>query len=426
MTDAASASDVVRAVYYLETPGDPAQVADVVAGEMSCGTFTAVPGETAELVAGHRARLVELTECDPPSYPSLPSRRASTGVSLHSANVTIEVPIVNFGVNLPTLLSTVAGNIYELGELTGLRLLDLSIPAWLRERFPKPQFGVAGTRELVSVRDRPLIGTIIKPSVGLRPAETAGLAACLAAADIDFIKDDELMANPPHSPLSERVQCVMRALNDETDRQGRRVMYAFNISDDLPAMLRHHDTVVKHGGTCVMVSLNSVGLTAATELSRRAQVPVHGHRNGWGVLTRHPALGMDFRAYQKLWRLTGIDHLHTNGLGNKFWEPDASVVASIRDCLAPMSSNDEVLPVLSSGQWAAQLPETFRQVGSTDFLYLSGGGILAHPDGPAAGVASLHQSYLAARQGSPLETFAASHAELRRAIEQFGPLKAYR
>ena len=190
------------------------------------------------------------------------------------------------------------------------------------------------------------------------------------------------MANPPHSPLAERVKAVMHVVNELADRTGRKVMFAFNISDQLDRMLEHHDTVVAAGGTCVMVSLNSVGLAAVDYLRRRASLPIHGHRNGWGMFTRHPALGMEFTAYQKLWRLAGVDQLHVNGLKNKFCEPDESVVRSIKACLTPMFGGYTVMPVVSSGQWGGQAPETYRQTQTLDLMYLAGGGILAHPERP--------------------------------------------
>src|SRR5205807_2547284 len=98
---------------------------------------------------------------------------------------------------------------------------------------------------------------------------------------------------------------VLRAY---ADRTGKQVMYAFNITDDLDAMKRHHDTVLAERGNCVMVSLNSVGLVGVAALRRHSQVVIHGHRNGWGMLTRCPGLGIAFPAYQKLWRLAGVDH----------------------------------------------------------------------------------------------------------------------
>ena len=229
------------------------------------------------------------------------------------------------------------------------------------------------------------------------------------------------MADPPHCPLADRVRAVMRVINEHAERTGRKVMFAFNISDDADTMLQHHDTVLAAGGTCVMVSANSVGFSAVARLARHSQLPIHAHRNGWGMFTRHPLLGMEFAAYQKFWRLAGVDHLHVNGLQNKFWEPDESVVRSIQACLEPLPGGGEaLLPVVSSGQWGGQAPETHRRTKTLDLLYLAGGGIMAHPRGPAAGVRALQQSWDAAVQGIPLSEYAVTHPELQFSLTRFG------
>src|SRR5204863_8580164 len=149
------------------------------------------------------------------------------------------------------------------------------------------------------VHDRLLLGTIIKPSIGLGPQQTAALVKKLVAAGIDFIKDDELMADPTHSPFKRRVAAVMRVINDHVQRTGKKVMYAFNISGELDAMLRNYEVIVRAGGTAAMMSLNSIGWTGVKRICDEGALAIHGHRNGWGMLTRHPMLGIDFPAYQK-------------------------------------------------------------------------------------------------------------------------------
>jgi ribulose-bisphosphate carboxylase large chain len=129
---------------------------------------------------------------------------------------------------------------------------------------------------------------------------------------------------------------------------------------------------------------------------------------------------MEFTAYQKLWRLAGVDHLHVNGIQNKFWEPDDSVALSIRACMQPLLGGYQALPVVSSGQWGGQAPETLRRTGTLDLLYLAGGGVMAHPKGPAAGVVAIRQAWEAAAAGIPLEEYAATHEELRIQIQKFG------
>ena len=85
----------------------------------------------------------------------------------------------------------------------------------------------------------------------------------------------------------------MQAVHDAAQRSGRLAMVAFNITGEVDEMRRRHDLVQSLGGSCVMVSLNSVGLTGLLALRRHSQLPIHAHRNGWGYLNRHPALGWD-------------------------------------------------------------------------------------------------------------------------------------
>jgi ribulose-bisphosphate carboxylase large chain len=196
-----------------------------------------------------------------------------------------------------------------------------------------------------------------------------------------------------------------------------------NISDEVDAMRRHHDVVLKAGGTCVMVSLNHVGLAGVSALRSTSALPIHAHRNGWGMVSRHPLLGMEFAAYQKLWRAIGVDHLHVNGLQNKFWEPDESVVRSIKAMQQPMWGGYLAMPVISSGQWGGQAPETLRQTGTQDVIYVAGGGIMAHPMGPAGGLRGIQQAWEAAAKGIPLDQYAVDHEELRETLRKFGGIR---
>ncbi len=406
------------ATYLIETPLAVERAAAALAGEQSSGTFVAVPGETEELKQRFAARVEKITPLETVTEPGLPGCRGAGG-KFQRAEIVVSWPVENLGWNLPVLVSTIQGNLYELAQFSGLKLLDLELPPSFASHFRGPKFGIAGCRTLTGVQSRPLIGTIIKPSIGLSPAQTAELVQTLVEAGIDFIKDDELMGDPPHSPFDQRVDAVMRVINHHADRTGKQVMYAFNISDELDAMQRHYEKVVKSGGTGAMISLNSVGLSGAKKLCDAGALAIHGHRNGWGALNRHPLLGLEFPAYQKLWRLAGVDQLHVNGLANKFWESDDSVVRSIESCLKPMPGALSVLPVVSSGQWGGQACETYRRTKTVDLLYLAGGGIMAHPDGAAAGVRSLRKWWEAAVEGLTMEQGAAKYPELKKSVAKF-------
>jgi ribulose-bisphosphate carboxylase large chain len=203
--------DRIEADYLLETPGDPQHAAEVIAGEQSSGTFVAIPGETPELKERSAARVIGLEILDDHvERRSLPSSSpVSAPERVTRAKLTLSWPLGTLGPSLPNLLATVAGNLFELKQVSGLKILDIRLPDAFAQAYPGPRFGIAGTRRLAGVESRPLIGTIIKPSVGLDPEGTATLVKELCDAGIDFIKDDELQGNGPHAPLAERVRAVM-------------------------------------------------------------------------------------------------------------------------------------------------------------------------------------------------------------------------
>jgi ribulose-bisphosphate carboxylase large chain len=418
----------LQARYLIETPLEPAQVAEVLAGEQSSGTFVRVAGESDELRARSRATVDRVEELEPASAPSLPNallERQGRGGPWRRARVTVSFPTANIGTNLPTLAATVAGNLYDLGEATGVRLEHLALPSAWRARFERPRHGVAGTRALTGVASGPVVGTIVKPNVGLSAEQTGALVGELCEAGIDFVKDDEVCANPEHAPIDLRVKAVMDRVRRWQDRSGKRVLVAFNITDEHDAMLRHADLVAKEGGACVMASLNWCGFSSIQALRRRTDLVVHGHRNGFGMFSRHPALGMDFQPWQTMWRLAGVDHMHVHGLQGKFSQSDAEVIDSARDCLTPLAdpndAADRVMPAFSSGQWAGTMPATLAAVPGGDLLFMAGGGILAHPGGPRAGVTSLRQAWAAVRDGVSLVDAAVNAPELRDALAFFGP-----
>jgi len=419
-------NDRIYAKYWIETAYPLDQAAATMAGEQSTGTFLRVPGETDELREIYAATVESIDEQSPAPAPSIPGSgtpRDWDGLR-RTAEVVLSWPLHNIGPSLPNLLATVAGNLSELKAFSGLKLLDLILPPAFLDIYQGPQFGVPGTRAFTGVHDRPLIGTIIKPSLGMSPEATAAQVKILAEAGIDFIKDDELQTDAAHCPFEARVTAVQRVLNNHRDRTGKRVMYAANLTGEIDQMLIRHDHVLSCEGTCFMVSMNSIGLPAMKVLRAHSQLVIHGHRNGWGMLGRSPATGMSFVAFQKLWRVAGIDHTHVNGLRNKFCESDESVLASARACLTPMfpppTAGCEIMPIFSSGQSARQAPDTYKALGTTDLIYACGGGILGHPMGVAAGVRSLQQAWEAAIQNIPLPTYANTHPELKSALETFG------
>jgi ribulose-bisphosphate carboxylase large chain len=410
-------TDRIHASYWLETADDPRRAAEVIAGEQSSGTFLALANETPELKLRSGARIERLALLDTASQPSLPGHYPPGSVFSRCA-LSLSWPIANIGPSLPNLLATIAGNLFELRQVSGLRITGLTLPAAFAAAYPGPAFGIEGTRRLAGVASGPLIGTIVKPSVGLDAEQTAAEVRKLIDGGIDFIKDDELQADGTHCPFEQRVRAVMREVDAGAQRSGKKAMVAFNLTGELDEMRRRHDMVLQLGGSCVMASLNSIGLLGLRELRRHSQLPIHAHRNGWGMLSRCPALGWDYAPWQQIWRLAGADHLHVNGLANKFSEDDASVIAAARAVLSPLwpEAPMAAMPVFSSGQTGLVAAATYAALGSTDLIFAAGGGIFGHPGGVAAGVSALRQAWDAAVAGVALATHANSHAELRDAM----------
>jgi ribulose 1,5-bisphosphate carboxylase large subunit-like protein len=412
-------TDRIRVTYRIETPGSIEAMAQKIAADQSTGTFTELPGETEALKARYAARvetIVPLPDADRPSFPT------DAPGPFHRADVTIAWPLDAIGTDIAALMTIAVGGVYAIRGLTGVRVMDFDLPPDFACH-PGPQFGIAGSRRLMGVPEGPMIASIIKPSLGLSPEDTAQLVQTLCEAGVDFIKDDEKLMSPKYSPLTARVDAIMSVIERHADRTGKRVMYAFGISSaDPDRMMRDHDHVAARGGNAAVVNINSIGHGGMAFLRKRSALCLHAHRNGWDILARHPALGMEFRAYQKIWRLLGVDQFQINGIQAKYWEPDDSFIRSFHDVMTPMFSDaDRPLPVVCSGQWGGQAVETYQRTGQTlDLMYLGGGGIHGHPNGAAAGVRAIRRAWQAAADGESLRQAAVDHPDLAASLAKWG------
>jgi len=412
-------SEFIRLTYLIETAGSPEKLAAKIASDQSTGTFVDLPGETEELKMRVAARVVNIRILPPVTTPSYPTHESGP---FNRAEADIDFPFDAIGTDLAALMTIAVGGIFSIKGFTGIRVIDMKLPESFRGMYPGPQFGVAGSRKLTGVHGRPIIGTIIKPALGLRPPETAALLKEVIDADVDFVKDDEKLMSPSYSPLAERVKAIMPMILDREQKTGKKVMYAWGISAiDPDEMMRNHDLVLKAGGNCAVININSIGMGAMMFLRKRSGMVLHAHRNGWDVLTRHPGLGFDFKVWSQFWRLLGVDQFQINGIRVKYWEPDESFVASFKVLTTPLfDPGDCPLPVAGSGQWGGQAHDTYERTGRTlDLMYLCGGGIVSHPGGPGAGVKAVKQAWEAAVAGVPLDVYAKDHPELAQSIAKF-------
>lgn len=409
----------ITLTYLIETSGNPEKLAAKIASDQSTGTFVPLAAETEELKNRVAARVVAYRPLAPVARSSFPS--SETG-PFNRAEADIAFPFDAVGTDLSALMTIAIGGVYSIKGFTGIRIIDMRLPAAFGKAWPGPQFGVAGSRRLTGVTGRPIIGTIIKPALGLRPHETAELVKDVIDADVDFVKDDEKLMSPSYSPLAARVKAIMPMILEREQKTGKKVMYAWGISaTDPDEMMRNHDIVLKAGGNCAVININSIGFAGMAFLRKRSGLVLHAHRNGWDILTRHPGLGMDFSVWQQFWRLLGVDQFQINGIRVKYWEPDESFVSSFKSLTTPLFSPDDCpLPVAGSGQWGGQAHDTYERTGRTqDLMYLCGGGIVSHPGGAGAGVKAVRQAWEAAVAGIPLATYAKEHRELAQSIAAF-------
>ncbi|MBW2966673.1 ribulose-bisphosphate carboxylase large subunit, partial [Candidatus Woesearchaeota archaeon] len=97
--------------------------------------------------------------------------------------------------NIPQILSSIAGNIFGMKAVKNLRLQDINFPKSIIISFKGPRFGINGIRKLLKVKKRPLIGTIVKPKVGLFPKQHAQVAYNSWSGGLDIVKDDENLSS---------------------------------------------------------------------------------------------------------------------------------------------------------------------------------------------------------------------------------------
>ncbi len=226
-------TDAIEVTYRILSYLPLEQAAEAIAGEQTTGTFTKVAGESPNCTANTARTYSASTPLPEDLSAPLPGARARENGTLRGGLVRIGYPLANSGPSLTRMLAFVSGNLYELSELAGIKLLDIDFPDEFGDVYPPSPHGVSGTRKLVDRNSGVLLGTIVKPNIGLAADDYYRVVHELGMAGLDFIKDDEVNADCPPTPLRDRVPHVIRALDEVESETGRRPLYAFNISDEL-------------------------------------------------------------------------------------------------------------------------------------------------------------------------------------------------
>jgi ribulose-bisphosphate carboxylase large chain len=176
----------------------------------------------------------------------------------NTAKIAYPIELFEAG-NMPNILSSVAGNVFGLKALKNLRLNDIMLPDQLVRGFKGPQFGIEGIRKLLKVSERPLVGTIIKPKLGLKTADHAQVAYEAWSGGCDIVKDDENLSSQSFNPFEERVVQTLESRDKAEEETGERKVYMVNITAETDIMLKRAEKVLDHGGKYVMVDILTCG-----------------------------------------------------------------------------------------------------------------------------------------------------------------------
>jgi ribulose-bisphosphate carboxylase large chain len=341
-------------------------------------------------------------------------------LSEEGGRAVIAWPWRNWGANIPQLMASVlVGEGCETARFTRCRLVELDWPDELIAALGGgPRFGLEGVRAWLGAgaETSPLLGGIVKPSLGLGPGEVAATAAALARGGCDMIKDDELLADPDWCPLADRVPAVAAALAEV----GRPVLYAANISGPVDTLLDRAKAAVGAGATAIMVNAFATGIDAVRAVAAAGLgVPVLAHRVGAGPIVRNPEVGVDGSVLCELTRIAGADLVQIGGFGGKLFDTHEEVARNLAACRRPLGGARVPVPVNGGGVWAGSTPTVLAAAGH-DVMLLLGMGAYEHPGGPQAGARSVKQAIEAVTAGRSLDDAARSAPDLAAALEHFG------
>ncbi len=318
--------------------------------------------------------------------------------------------------NMPNILSSVAGNVFGLKALKNLRLIDIEMPAILAKSFKGPKFGIEGIRSLLGVPERPLVGTIIKPKLGLKTLDHARVAYEAWAGGCDVVKDDENLSSQQFNSFEERIVKTLEGRDKAEEETGERKVYMANITAETETMLKRAEYVLDHGGRYVMIDILTCGWSALQTLrNQNFKLVIHAHRAGHAAFTKNQKHGVAMRAIAKVSRMIGVDQLHVGTIVGKMSETKKEVIENIEALKEEMAGLKPVLPVASGGLHPRLVPALMKYFGK-DFVIQAGGGIHGHSDGTFAGATAMRQAVEAAMQGKALDEYARTHKDLKVAL----------
>ncbi len=385
------------------------KAANTVALESSVGTWTKV-GSTKDYVKKLRAKVF----------------------SIKGKNIKVAYPKELFEAdNVPNILSSIAGNILGMKVVNAIRLEDVSFPKAILRSYKGPLYGIKGVRKMLKVKNRPLVGTIIKPKLGLITKHHAQSAYESWMGGCDIVKDDENLASQKFNVFEERIARTLEKANKAEEETGEKKAYLVNVTAETKEMMKRAQIVEDLGGKYIMIDIITAGWAALQTLREgNFKMAIHAHRAMHAAFDRNPEHGINMMVLADFARLIGVDQIHI-GTGIGKLEGD---IEDIEDLAEEISMKDvkathkrlkqdwlkikPVLPVSSGGLHPGHIPFLIKHLGK-DLVIQAGGGIHGHPQGTRAGSMAMRQSVDAVMKKQSLKAYSKTHKELREALEKW-------
>ena len=386
--------------YRVTTDLTMEKAAEAIAAEQSTGTWTGI------------------STLDHSIFDNLGARITSIDGDM----ITCEFPAEDFSIEtgaVPQILSVIAGNLFGLGSLKAVRLEDATFPKSILEQFKGPKFGAEGIRKALKRPEEPLVGTIVKPKIGLSPQKTAEYVYEAGSGGLTNSKDDETLVDQRFCPIEDRTVCVSEAL-DLLQEEGHMMMHAINISTRSDRIVELAEKVQGWGARELMIDVVTCGYGCLQALAEdpSIKVPIHVHRTMHGAFTKDPRHGVNMLVLSKLVRMVGGDALHIGTLGVGKMAAGAHDDSNLKACLGDDVPYKRVMPVCSGGVHPSLVEDIIARSGM-DVQIQAGGGVAGHPGGVRAGAMAMSQAVHAAYEGIPAAEYAQSHPELRTALERW-------
>ncbi|MFH1209880.1 MAG: type III ribulose-bisphosphate carboxylase [archaeon] len=333
--------------------------------------------------------------------------------------------------NVPNILSSVAGNVFGMKAVNNLRLEDISIPKSILKGFKGPRFGIEGIRSRMKVYNRPLLGTIIKPKLGLNPKDHAKVAYEAWIGGCDVTKDDENLSSQGFNKFEERLSKTLEMADKAEEETGEKKAYLVNVTAETNEMIRRAELVEEQGGKYIMVDIITEGFGALQTLRKtNFNLIIHAHRAMAASFTRNKKHGINFLVIAKLTRLIGLDQIHV-GTGIGKLEGNIKEIIDVKENIERnyikkhnlvLKQNwlniSPILAVCSGGLNPLHVPFLIKNMGK-DIVIQMGGGIHGNNLGTIGGARAARQAIDATLKGIGLKEYSKNHFELKSTIEQW-------